>query len=162
MNLVNPVEGRAGSRHAVNKVDPAQKKGWFVGPWNSDLGISIGYANAGIDEPHVHTMIREVYLVARGCSSVRVERETVRLEAGDMLVLEQGEAHTLLDSSTDYLHFVLHVSGMAGDTARSEKQLVSRDRLDLDKWAGRPSAEPMRGRADSSPSPAPNDRTTAN
>jgi hypothetical protein len=34
--------------------------------------------------------------------------ETVQLGAGDMLVVEPGEAHIFLSSSGDYLHFVLH------------------------------------------------------
>ena len=106
-------------------------KGWFTGPWNSTLEISVGFANAGIDEPHVHSRITEVYLVARGTSALRVEQETVELREGDVLVVEPGEAHTFLESSDDYLHFVVHTPGLAGDDARNEKQFVPRSRLGL-------------------------------
>jgi hypothetical protein len=41
-------------------------KGWHLGPRNSDLTVSIGYATEGVDDPHVHTLLQEVYLVARG------------------------------------------------------------------------------------------------
>ena len=41
-------------------------KGWFAGPWDSNLAISIGFANEGVDEPHVHSQVTEIYLVARG------------------------------------------------------------------------------------------------
>ena len=51
-------------------------KGWLAGPWDSDLPVSLGFANRGLDEPHVHTQIAEIYLVARGTASIRVERET--------------------------------------------------------------------------------------
>jgi len=72
----------------IERADPTTDKGWYAGPWNSDLAVSVGYANEGIDEPHVHQRITEIYLVARGTSEVRVEQETVTLEAGDMIVVE--------------------------------------------------------------------------
>jgi quercetin dioxygenase-like cupin family protein len=106
-------------------------KGWFAGPWNSDLAVSVGFANEGIDEPHVHTEITEIYLVARGNSSIRVEHATIELREGDALILEPGEAHTFLTSSDDYLHFVIHTPGLAGNAAQDEKQFVPRSQLGL-------------------------------
>jgi mannose-6-phosphate isomerase-like protein (cupin superfamily) len=111
--------------------DFTNQKGWHAGPWESNLPIAVGYANAGIDEPHLHQRITEIYLIARGSSVVRVERETITLSVGDMLVVEPGEAHTFLDSSTDYFHFVVHIPGLTGEEARSEKSVVSRARLGL-------------------------------
>jgi len=106
-------------------------RGWFAGPWDSDLPVSIGFASEGVDEPHVHSQITEIYLVARGSSSIRVDHATVELSEGDALIVEPGEAHTFLSSSDDYLHFVIHTPGLAGDEARLEKQLVSRSQLGL-------------------------------
>ena len=91
----------------------------------------MGFASEGVDEPHVHARVTEIYLIARGSSSVRVEQETIELTAGDALIIEAGEAHTFLESSDDYLHYVIHTPGLAGDEAQEEKQLVSRSRLDL-------------------------------
>ncbi|HKE01331.1 MAG TPA: cupin domain-containing protein, partial [Planctomycetota bacterium] len=105
--------------------------GWFAGPWDSDLAVSVGFANEGIDEPHVHSQITEIYLVARGTSSIRVEHETVELREGDALVVEPGEAHTFLSSSDDYLHFVIHTPGLAGEAAAHEKRPVPRTQLGL-------------------------------
>ncbi len=48
------------------QADITATKGWYAGPWNSDLPIVIGYANAGIDEPHVHMRLTEIYIIARG------------------------------------------------------------------------------------------------
>jgi mannose-6-phosphate isomerase-like protein (cupin superfamily) len=111
-------------RHERSGGEP---KGWLAGPWDGGaLAVSVGFANAGIDEPHVHEQVSEIYLVARGRSSVRVEQETVELQAGDVLVVEPGEAHTFLESSDDYFHFVVHSPGLAGD-----KEAVPRERLGL-------------------------------
>ena len=79
----------------IKRADPTTDKAWWAGPWNSDLTISVGYANKGLDDPHVHLRTTEVYLVACGTSEIRVERESVCLRAGDTIVIEPGEAHTL-------------------------------------------------------------------
>ena len=115
----------------IERADPDAAKGWYAGPWNSGLTVSVGYANAGVDEPHVHSRITEIYLVARGTSEIRVEQETITLEAGDMTVVEPGEAHTFLSNSPDYFHFVAHVPGLSGEETRAEKSPVSRSRLGL-------------------------------
>ena len=116
----------------IERVNFSHSKGWYLGPWNSYLPISIGYANEGVDEPHVHSQITEIYLVSCGTCRVRIERETIPLSAGDILVVEPGEAHTFLESSADYFHFVLHTPGRSGDQARAEKTPVTRDRLGLE------------------------------
>jgi mannose-6-phosphate isomerase-like protein (cupin superfamily) len=115
----------------IERADPSVAKGWYAGPWNSDLTVSVGYANAGVDEPHVHSRVAEIYMVARGTSEMRVEQETIMLRAGDVIVVEPGEAHTFLSSSPGYFHFVCHVPGLSGEEARAEKSLVSRSRLGL-------------------------------
>jgi quercetin dioxygenase-like cupin family protein len=107
------------------------EKGWYLGPWNSDLPISVGYAHAGVNEPHLHARITEIYMVARGTALMKVEQTTINLSAGDIIVLEPGEAHTFLASSPDYFHFVVHTPGLAGEEALAEKSILSRDRLGL-------------------------------
>ena len=106
-------------------------KGWYIGPWNADTQVSVGYANEGINEAHAHTRITEIYMVARGTSVMRVEQQNITLQAGDMIIVEPGEAHTFLSSSPDYFHFVVHVPGLAGEEARNEKEMVSMSRLGL-------------------------------
>jgi mannose-6-phosphate isomerase-like protein (cupin superfamily) len=115
----------------LEHADAVIAKGWFRDQRMSVSPIWIGYANTGIDEPHVHPQITEIYLVARGTAVMRIERETIALTVGDMLVVEPGEAHTFLASSQDYFHFVLHTSESVIDTALPAKSAVSRERLGL-------------------------------
>ncbi|MCL4370315.1 MAG: cupin domain-containing protein [Chloroflexi bacterium] len=117
-------EGRTGEEMRLQRADREAAKGWYFGPWNSASAISVGYANKGIDEPHVHTRITEVYLVARGSAVMQVGQQTIMLEAGDVLVVEPGEAHTFLSSSAGYFHFVVHSPGLAGAEALAEKRPV--------------------------------------
>jgi mannose-6-phosphate isomerase-like protein (cupin superfamily) len=115
----------------LEKADPSIAKGWYLGPWDSDLNISLGFANEGVDEPHLHRRMTEIYFMARGTVEMRVETETVVLSADEVIVVEPGEAHTFLSSSPDHFHFVIQVPGLTGEEARMDKVAVSRSRLGL-------------------------------
>ncbi len=108
-------------------IDPAQTKGWFVGPWNTAVSIPVGYANQGINEPHYHEQMFEIYLIAQGWSMISVENQLIKLKSGDILVVEPGERHTFTQSSEDYLHFVIHTPFIFGD-----KVLIKSDSYPLD------------------------------
>src|SRR4051794_41069292 len=92
----------------LETADPTVAKGWYVSPWNTDLAIAVDWANTGIDAPHQHARMTEIFLVARGAATARVEQETISLAPGDLLILDPGEAHTFLTSTADYFHFVIH------------------------------------------------------
>lgn len=94
---------------------PTDAKGWFVGPWNSDVPVPIGYANQGIDVHHHHERMNEIYLVARGTATGLIDGRQVELSAGDCLVVEPGEHHTFTDSSDDYLVFVVQAPFVKDD-----------------------------------------------
>lgn len=96
-------------------IDRAQAKGWLVGPWNSQVPVALGYANAGIPVQHYHAEMYEIYLVAKGTSTALVNGQAVHLQAGDMLVVEPNEVHTFTNSSPDYLHFVLQTPFVQND-----------------------------------------------
>ena len=89
-------------------------KGWY-----SELGHTalpfIGFANLGVNEPHYHREVYEVYLVARGSSTIVVDEVPISLSAGDVVVVEPGEVHTFVSNSPDYFHFVLQCPPAQGD-----------------------------------------------
>ena len=97
------------------QIDPQIPKGWFVGPWNSGVPVPIGYANEGIDLPHLHEQMYEVYLIAQGTSIAVIDGQSISLSAGDILVVEPGEVHTFTKSSANYLHFVIHTPFVKDD-----------------------------------------------
>jgi mannose-6-phosphate isomerase-like protein (cupin superfamily) len=115
----------------IEHADPSITKGWYLGPWNSDLPLSLGYAPKGIDEPHIHTRMTEIYLVARGTSELRVGEQTVTLTPGDVVVVEPGEPHTFLSSSPDYFHFVIQTPGLQGEEAQAERVAIAHAALGL-------------------------------
>jgi mannose-6-phosphate isomerase-like protein (cupin superfamily) len=118
-------------RMRIVTADSTQAKGWLCGPWDSDLNISLGYANQGIDEPHVHRQMTEIYCMARGTATMRVEQQTIELVQDQTIVIEPGEAHTFLSSSPDHFHFVIQTPGLYGERAQADKVRVSRSRLGL-------------------------------
>lgn len=115
----------------IEKADTTVAKGWYVGPWNADLDISVGFANEGVNEPHLHRQTTEIYLIARGNTEMRVEQQTITLVQDDIIVIEPGEAHTFLSNSPDYFHFVIHTPTPQGEAARTDKVPVSQARLGL-------------------------------
>lgn len=125
----------------IEDADENVAKGWYLGPWNSSLDISLGYANRGVDEPHFHRRMQEVYFIARGTVEMRIETETVTLHAGQMIVVEPGEAHTFLACSPDHFHFVIQTPGLQGEQARQDKVPVQRSRLGLAERGCQPEVE---------------------
>ena len=115
----------------IEQADTQRAKGWYLGPWDGDLDLSVGYANEGVDEPHLHQRMTEIYMMARGTAEMRVEGQTVSLDEGQVIVIEPGEAHTFLSSSPDHFHFVIQCPGLQGEAARADKVAVPRARLGL-------------------------------
>ena len=115
----------------IEKADATIAKGWYVGPWNANLSISVGFANEGVDEPHLHRQITEIYLIARGSAEMRVEQQTITLARDDVIIIEPGEAHTFLNNTSDYFHFVIHTPALQGEAAKADKVPVSRVHLGL-------------------------------
>lgn len=113
----------------VARTDATVPKGWWIGSWNSYLPIALGFATTGINEPHLHRTVTEIYLVACGTSRLQVDGKTMELFAGDMVVVEPGETHAFLGSSTDYLHFVIHAPSLSAEEMRADRLAVPGDRL---------------------------------
>jgi mannose-6-phosphate isomerase-like protein (cupin superfamily) len=55
---------------------------------------------------------------------MRIEQEFLTVTSGDMILVEPGEAHTFISISPYYLHFVIHLPGLAGEEALTEKVLL--------------------------------------
>ena len=93
--------------------DTKAAKGWFTGAWDSDLAVNVGYANAGVDEPHYHKTVTEVYLVACGNATIRIDGQDIRLAERSVAIVEPGEIHTFLDSGKaslgTYSHIPVHL-----------------------------------------------------
>jgi mannose-6-phosphate isomerase-like protein (cupin superfamily) len=115
----------------LEHADFSQEKGWLYGPWNSNSALSIGYANKGIDEPHIHGTVTEIYLVGQGSATVRVNDQTVSIGAGDVLQVDPGEAQTFISNTEDYFHFVIHHPGLTASESAADKKLISRNDLGL-------------------------------
>ena len=109
--------------------DITQTKGWYTGPWDSNLPIALGFANQAIDEPHDHKRVTEIYLVARGSVTLQVDHESRKLISGDVVILEPGEARTFTDSSEDYLLFVIHTPGLDMESMALDKIPVTRNKV---------------------------------
>lgn len=104
-------------------------KGWFAGPWDSALDISIGYANTAVNEPHFHRRMTEIYFFARGQTTMLVDGQEVVFAEKSCAIIEPGEVHTFLSCSDDHYHFVIQTPGLQGEEARLDKIYVKREDL---------------------------------
>ena len=109
--------------------DLTAPKGWVDGPWVSGLPISLGFATAALDEPHVHASVTEIFMVGQGDATATVDDRSLELAPGDVLVVEPGEARAIVRASSDLMLFVIHVPGEDGDLG-ADKTIVQPDRLD--------------------------------
>jgi quercetin dioxygenase-like cupin family protein len=89
-------------------------KGWYRELVHPALPF-MGFANQGLNDQHYHRELYEVYLVARGSSTIVVDETSISLHTGDVIVVEPGEVHTFVKSTPDYFHFVLHCPPINGD-----------------------------------------------
>jgi len=64
-------------------------------------------------------------------STLRIENDSVKLKPGDMAIIDPGEAHTFMESSADYLHFVIHSPSLSPVEHQQERIAVPRSRLGL-------------------------------
>ncbi|MEM7365482.1 MAG: AraC family ligand binding domain-containing protein [Pseudomonadota bacterium] len=108
----------------VFRPDNDVDKGWFAGPWDSDLDISLGYANTGVDIPHHHKTMREIYFFARGDVTMLIDGVEHHFPEQSCVIIEPGEVHTFVDSSPDHYHFVIQTPGLQGDAAIADKVLA--------------------------------------
>jgi mannose-6-phosphate isomerase-like protein (cupin superfamily) len=102
----------------IARNDPAKPaKAWYTELAQPDLPF-VGFANEGVNERHYHRQAFEIYLVARGSSTVVVDDATVVLQPGDALVVEPGEVHTFVHNTPDYFHFVVQWPAVGDDKVR--------------------------------------------
>ncbi|AWR87851.1 hypothetical protein [Meiothermus taiwanensis] len=43
----------------IHRTPDHSAKSCFAGPWDSSLPVPVGYANQGIEEPHLHAQMYE-------------------------------------------------------------------------------------------------------
>ena len=91
--------------------------GWLAGPWNSGLGLAVGYSRVAAEKPHYHAQMREIVVVSAGSGELMVAGRTRRIEAGALVIVEAGEVHAWVSASRDFQMLVVHEPWVSGDTA---------------------------------------------
>ena len=109
----------------IFETDTNLEKGWFAGPWDSDLNISIGYANTGINELHYHKATTEIYLFVHGDTTMLIDGEEFYFAEKSGVIIEPGEVHKFLSCCEDHYHIVIHTPGLHGEAAKADKVTVA-------------------------------------
>jgi quercetin dioxygenase-like cupin family protein len=70
--------------------------------------------------PHVHAASVEVYAVLRGACRLVVNGEAHDLQTGDLLLMEPGDVHELINGEAPFELLVFKTNAATGDTAWDE------------------------------------------
>ena len=97
-------------------VTPEDGKGWFAGPWDSTLPVAVGWADRGA-EPATSPRPDDGRSIWWRGARVRLWSRALpfALRPATCWSVEPGEAHTFIDSSADYLHFVVQAPFVRND-----------------------------------------------
>ncbi len=87
------------------------KKKWLLGPWNSGSPLEVGHIDENnfkkIKTFYYHEKTFEYFLVCNGNAKLRIGSRIIEIKAGDVLMIEPGEKHGLVDISSDFECFVI-------------------------------------------------------
>ena len=90
-------------------------KGLFAGPWDSNLDISLGYADTGVDIPHNQNAMMDIHFFARRDVNMLIEGVEHHFPEKSGLIIETGDLHTFVDSSPNHYHFMTQKPGPRGE-----------------------------------------------
>jgi len=97
--------------------DFSREDGWFLG--NACLGGPLQVAHRqGVfspSPPHLHPLGYEYFVVLEGNAELTVGDRTLRLQRGNIVVVEPGEPHSLQRQSADFSLLILMDKYIDGD-----------------------------------------------
>lgn len=104
----------------------ANNDGWYCGWWN-DSPIQINFAERRSvyknETLHYHRDFYEYYLVVQGYLVIEVNGQRHRVDEGEMMVVEPGEHHEVVDVSKAGCRYVTVKSkSYAGNKVRAARE----------------------------------------
>ena len=92
-----------------------QKEGWHLAEAGMPIQVGVKSGSTPFGKKHLHKTMAEYFLLVAGSMKLSVAGQTLELEKGDLLVVEPGEKHEVLNCSPDALLLLLMPPAVAGD-----------------------------------------------
>lgn len=69
--------------------------------------------------PHIHVNVEEIYYILDGRGEINIEGETKEVEAGDVIYIPPGKAHTLIHEGDRPIRFITVSVDVSGSFKRA-------------------------------------------
>lgn len=69
--------------------------------------VIIGLITKGLKIPHHHKLVYEYFIIDKGHMDIKVGKDLVMLDAGDVLMVEPGEKHSIQETSADLRCYIV-------------------------------------------------------
>jgi quercetin dioxygenase-like cupin family protein len=98
-----------------------QKEGWHLAEAGLPIQVGVKSGATPFSGKHLHRTMAEYFVLLAGELRLQVEKETVEVQKGDLVVVEPGEAHEVFHASPDTLLLLLMPPPVPGDKVELEE-----------------------------------------
>ena len=92
-----------------------QKEGWHLAEAGMPIQVGMKLGSTPFGKKHLHKTMAEYFLLLAGELRLSVGEATMDLAKGDLVVVDPGEAHEVLQASPDALLLLLMPPPVADD-----------------------------------------------
>lgn len=96
-----------------------QKEGWHLAESGLPIQVGVKFGTSPFGKEHLHLAMFEYFLLVAGSMKLFAAGQTLEMETGDLLVVEPGEKHEVLECSPDALLLLMMPPPVAGDKVES-------------------------------------------
>lgn len=91
------------------------REGWRLGEAGMPIQVGVKFGSSPFGKKHLHKNMAEYFLLLAGDLRLGVNGKVLEVEAGDLVVIEPGEAHEVLAASADARLLLLMPPPVAND-----------------------------------------------
>jgi len=92
-----------------------REKQWIFNDGSLPIQMRIMSAEEIQSVKHVHKTMHEYFYLLRGNMKISVDNKVIELKKDDLIVIEPGESHHIIEKSTDLLLMLLMPPPVPGD-----------------------------------------------
>jgi quercetin dioxygenase-like cupin family protein len=96
-----------------------EKEGWHLAEAGLPIQVGVRTGTSPFGKSHLHKTMPEYFLLLEGEVRLQVMGEILEIKKGDLVLVEPGEAHEVLQASVDALLLLLMPPPVAGDKVES-------------------------------------------
>ena len=99
-----------------------QKDGWHLAETGLPIQVGVKSGATQFSLGHKHRTMAEYFLLLRGSLRLRVDDREFEMKQGDLIVVEPGEAHSVIHASRDSLLLLLMPPPVENDKVELEEK----------------------------------------